>query len=419
MLPIQDRTIVATAMARCFAAVAAQKDAELPPQSVRWAAYVERTRQSLARLSTPLEALHFAQSQIGFGSSNTTEKFAPLLGLVEGLLYNEFPQYRKHIDQFADIAHNFPGTVLMHKGRPVGNILFLHARYVLNCLTHLPPPDTVLEIGGGYGAPARLWALNPIHRPRRQILVDIPESLFFADVFLSSEFSPDEVGYVTSPDPADMAALDKFRFVLCPLHCIEALKAYHVDLVINTGSMQEMSEDWVDFYTGWLDQQPCRFFYSLNYFAQPVSFLAESANLWSPRLSARWKARLLTWNPDLVRTYTTRNFLEMIAERVDDAPMTPDDAAAAWMRVAERVMTGQTLVEMMDIVRRCPHEELMFHTMRRGATGIIYHPKEVLYLANQLAESASRDFYAAHREDIDAVRTHFAGERAKGKENVY
>jgi hypothetical protein len=180
-----------------------------------------------------------------------------------------------------------------------------------------------------------------------------------------------------------------------------------------------MSEAWVDFYMDWLDRQPCRYFYSLNYFAQPILFLAESANLYSPRLSSRWVSRLLTWNPPLVRTYTTRNYLEMIAERFDDAALDTAEGQAAWNRVGERFMTGQVLAEMMDVLRRCPQEELIFATMRRAATEIADQPKEVLFLANWLAERGSRSFYQANRDDIDAVRAHFANSRAEGRESVY
>lgn len=416
---IEDPTIVARALQRCFGAIGDQSSAALPAHSVRWGTYVERMRQSLAQLSTPREAVHFAQSKIGFASTTTADRFGPLVPTIERQLIAEFPQFQREIGLFADSAHNFPGTNILYNGRVVGNVMMLHVRYVLSCLSRMPATDTVLEIGGGYGATARFWAINPIRRPRRQILLDIPESLFFADAFLSAEFSPDEVGYVTSSDPADIAALDGCRFVLCPLSRLDALQAYDVDLVINTGSMQEMNEEWVDFYTAWLDRQPCKYFYSSNYFAQPISFLAESANLWSPRLSSRWVSRLLTWNHALVRAYTTRNFLEMIAERFDDAALSIEEASAAWNRVAERFMNGQTLAEMMDIIRRCPNEELIFQTMRRGATEIADHPKEVLFLADLLAEKASRPFYDAHRDDIETIRSHFSQSRREGRESVY
>jgi putative sugar O-methyltransferase len=419
MTAMQDRSIVVRALQRCFHALGDQPAVPLPPHSTRWAAYVDRIRESLPRFSTPLEAVHFAQSRIGFGSGTMVEQFEPLLGLVEDQLYAEFPQFTREINQFADSAHNYPGTTLIHKGRPVGNVMFLHVRYVLTCLTHIPVTDTVMEIGSGYGAAARFWRANPIRQPRRQVLVDIPECLFFADVFLSAEFSPDEVGYVTSSNPADIAKLDTCRFILCPLNRLDALQAVHADLVINTGSLQEMNEEWVDFYMGWLDRQPCRYFYSLNYFAQPISFLAESANLYSPRLSSRWVSRLLRWNPPLVRTYTTRNFLEIIAERFDDAALNATEGQAAWNRVAERFMTGQVFAEMMDVLRRYPHEELVFATMLRAATEIADQPKEILYLANWLAERGSRPFYQAHRDEIDTVRTHFFNSRTEGRESVY
>ncbi len=171
----------------------------------------------------------------------------------------------------------------------VSNVLFFHLSYLLQCLTWVPKPGVICEIGGGYGAPARLW-LHESRPPTRNLCrlsVDFPESLFFAEVFLRSNFDGLTLHYVTDAKPLERDFVGQFRVVLCPIHHLDALNRLPFDLVINTGSMQEMTEEWIDFWMLWLKRQDCRFFYSMNYFGQPLNFLAESGKRLSPRPSAR------------------------------------------------------------------------------------------------------------------------------------
>lgn len=380
--PLSGRNSVDAAKTRLRAASTLPVDG-LPAHGVRWNAYAQLIRAAIESLETPIEVLQFAQTKIGFEHRGNIHHEGKFTALYERELAVSFPHFADRLTGFADIADSAPDTTYEHKGRLISNVLFYLARVVLSCLTHMPAaPKVVLEVGGGYGAPARIWMSNPISRPRCYLILDMPESLFFADIFLRKEFGENEVFYVTSSEPLAGETLDKYSFILCPLPFFVALLNLPVDLVINTGSLQEMSEEWVDFYKSWLDRQRCGWFYSLNYFAQPVNALWESGNLLSPRLSPAWLARLLRWNPAFVRMQADRDYLEALYEKVE-TPLDQSEALIILEHQMKRAPTGEVLVELMDIIRRCPDTLLMYrvlaYAMQMPAT-----PKEALWLTETL-----------------------------------
>ena len=64
------------------------------------------------------------------------------------------------------------------------------------CATRIAKLDQICEIGGGFGAPARLFLTNGYRRPRSYVIADLPESLFFAECFLRATLGNDRVRYV-------------------------------------------------------------------------------------------------------------------------------------------------------------------------------------------------------------------------------
>lgn len=379
---------------------------------MRWEAYAQRTRAAIITLATPVDVLQFAQSKIGFEHRGNIHHEGKFTALYERELAISFPQFAGQLNGFADIAESAPDTTYIHNGRLISNVLFYLTRVVLTCLAHLPTaPQVILEIGGGYGAPARTWMKNPIARPRCYLILDMSESLFFSDVFLRKEFGKDSVYYVTSGEAVPVETFEKYQFILCPLPHFAALQKLPVDLVINTGSLQEMSEEWVDFYKEFLDQQQCRWFYTLNYFSQPVNALWESGNLWSPRLSPAWAARLLRWNPAFIRMQADRDFLEALYEK-DESPVDPAEIDMLLKHLLQRDPTGESLAELMDLVRRRPNAELMLkvlsYAMRMPAA-----PKEALWLCETLlTQPISGDERAA----VEKWRTELESKRASGTE---
>lgn len=105
----------------------------------------------------------------------------------------------------------------------------------------------VLEIGAGYGGLAHhLMTLVP---QARYFLVDVPESLLFAAVYLSTLWPASDNVLVTPDNLADLAK-DTPGFTFVPNFlfddCCAGGAAF--DLVINTHSMSDMSEKQVRYY---------------------------------------------------------------------------------------------------------------------------------------------------------------------------
>lgn len=395
---------------------AANDDPNLPAYGERWQGYVERMRTAAAELSSAQALLQFAQTSIGFEHRGNIHHEGKFTALYERELYAEFPQFAAVVDRFGDIDGSAADTTYEHKGRLVSNVLFYLARIVLRCITHVPGVERVLEIGGGYGAPARLWLDNPVRPVRSYVILDIPESLFFSEVFLRSELGDSSVFYVTHDAPLDSKVLNAHRAILCPLSRHRALSSMPVDLVINTGSMQEMSEEWVSFYTTLLDRQRCRWFYSLNYFAQPISYLAESANVWSPRVSPRWVARSLRWNPAFIRMQSERNFLEALYEKDADPVPTVEQALECANHLRSRYMTGELFAEYMDLVRRTPAPDLMLDVLRRTMHEMPYHPKEAAYLVDALLALGAEQTIARNLSELRGYQAALREERRQGVE---
>jgi hypothetical protein len=183
--------------------------------------------------------------------------------------------------------------------------------------------------------------------------------------------------------------------------------------------MQEMTEEWIDFWMAWLRQQDCRFFYSLNYFAQPLNHMAEGGNTWSPRLTPEWTVRLQRSNPAFVMQQTVRNYAEIFAEKDSATPLTPRAAVGVrYEQTRQRVLHGQALLECMDIVRLDPGEDIIWDLLKRVAD-LRTLPKEAFFLAESLVKNASEGFRGKHGTQLMQIVKQVRRVRASGIENAY
>lgn len=106
---------------------------------------------------------------------------------------------------------------------------------------------TVLEIGGGFGGLA--YHLKRLLPQARYLIVDLPESLVFSCIYLSTLFPDDSNVLATSPDFISRS-MDRPGFTFIPNHFCPRLRdrEIRVDLAINTLSMSEMLESQVREY---------------------------------------------------------------------------------------------------------------------------------------------------------------------------
>jgi putative sugar O-methyltransferase len=368
----------------------------------RWQFFRDAIRRDVEGFQTVPEAIAYAQSAINFDHREEAAKFEPWASYSQSLLRHEYPQFDREIYTATDSEWSRPSTQLRIGGRLVSNMTHWHLRHVLTSLSYRSDIRSVIEIGGGYGAPARMWKLTA--GIDRYAIADFPECLFFAEVFLRANFPDADVLYVRGP--ADAARAGGADFVLCPIEHVESLASVHFDLAVNTGSMPEMTEEWVDFWMAHLDAADVSLFYSLNYFGQPLEFMSEAMNAWSPRPHPRWAARLLRAEPFFVLTQTTRVFAETMYEKGDAADV--EAANGAFARHEHRLFDVQCMLEQMDAVRVTGDAGQMWRVLERMMQQLGWVPMEAHWLAERLgatgAAGADRDRLADYTKRLRSIR---------------
>jgi hypothetical protein len=111
-----------------------------------------------------------------------------------------------------------------------------------------PPAERprILEIGGGYGGLAHyLMQLIP---QARYVIVDIPESLLFSSIYLSTLWPDKDNLLLTPDDPGKPGETAGFTFV--PNFLFDRCRTLYseFDLVINTLSLSEMNQEQIRYY---------------------------------------------------------------------------------------------------------------------------------------------------------------------------
>ena len=290
---MQGADIIRTARENLARATTRSVRANLPDAGWRWASYCQKLQQEISTFNNPVEVIHriqAPQTNAGYEARMTGSTLVEHARVMEEHCRVLFPEFESALPSFAESPLSLPETVCELGGRPVSSALYNLVLHTMRCLS-FTRPSRVLEIGGGYGAPGRLWLTNGLHRPSQYIDVDLPESLFYAEVFLRANFS--DVPIIYSHGPGDLRSLEspdgaRPQIFLCPASEIHLFADVPIDLVTNTGSLQEMTDEFVRFYMDWLDRSKAEFFYSSNYFAQPIDRLMEGMNYAAPVLGPRW-----------------------------------------------------------------------------------------------------------------------------------
>lgn len=182
---------------------------------------------------------------------------------------------------------------------------------------------TVVELGSGSGNFARAFRLL---RPNTTyVCIDLPESLFFAHLFLMMNFPEARVLYITEGGKP-VEELTRYDFVFIPTEFASAIAGNKVDLFVNMNSLGEMNNaviaHWFDFITNRID---VRYLFLLNRFLNriPQNFVEFRQHESSCSLAIGDAWEMLDWevDPDFERcpysTLVTRNLL-MIARRYQD-----------------------------------------------------------------------------------------------------
>ncbi len=399
---VDDRAIIDRARKNLERTLRSTETSSAPQSDSRWLAYSQWARQEIPSLRTVKEVVAFAQLRFGFESRPTGLRHQKYFKQIREKLLQEFTNTDDYINAFTESPFSARNACLTVDGRLVSSQLLNLVRFHLTAVAHTPPADTLCEIGGGYGAPARVWMTSPIRRPKKYIIVDLPESLFFAEVFLRAHFGDDVSNLAETPYG------DSGQFALCAAPLVGRLSKAPVDLVINTWSMQEMSDPWIDFYMNWLENSGARFFYSFNAMCRPIDRLGEVANSYSPRPSSNWVARMIG------RPEEGGSQGHVVFER-GATDSTRAEATALFDSLCRSPISIENMPRMIDCLRQIDDVPRTFLLLTRAMVDLDpLIPKELQYFCERIKDSPHLS--PKEREVVGAYQAQIANRREQGRE---
>jgi hypothetical protein len=125
-------------------------DRTLRPFGSQWAPSYDGIAKLIEGFSDSTEVIRFAQRAVPYDHRMPVDQVGDhMLALYDDLVRNEFPWFSDILDAMREHPDCIPETLAEIRGRPVSNILFWHARYVLCCLSYVPRPRRIIDIGGG------------------------------------------------------------------------------------------------------------------------------------------------------------------------------------------------------------------------------------------------------------------------------
>jgi putative sugar O-methyltransferase len=263
----------------------------LPSFGIRWGQLRDELKATISNFGSSAEAIKFAQMRAIFDHREPiTAADIPKIETAQHFLKYEYPEFADKIFLFKETRATSPGTAieipLPHGGNSlVSNILYWHAFHILTSLRFKGDIDSVCEVGGGYGNPALQWLTNPVKPVGRYCIVDMPEVLFFAEVFLRTALPNVKFHYATERKPASTS----LGITFVPIQLSGQTKNVPFDIVINTGSLAEMTDDWVNYWCNWLDEQNTKLFYSHNYMGNPAHKVYEAPTTLAPIVPRKWR----------------------------------------------------------------------------------------------------------------------------------
>lgn len=193
-----------------------------------WSNLVEMMKNEIGKLS-PEEAVKYAQTKCLFDHR---------------VPYNQELidfKIKRLTEEFGELPSIYESEYSIHTKNGYSNAFLWHLNFYLR-ITKAITPKSILEIGGGYGGLARIFKI--LHPEISYTIIDLPESLYFSKNFLELNGIKD-VNFIPAGDLSE-----KKEF----------------DLVINTGSFQEMFREVVKSYIDMIQNDlKVKYLYSCNY----------------------------------------------------------------------------------------------------------------------------------------------------------
>lgn len=380
---------------------AALDTSPLPSLGNRWGVFQKAMSDRIRNFATCAEAIDYAQRFANFDHRGPVHARSQYnIDTGKHLLRYEYPSLAHFVDQFEESPFSWPESLTWVDGtRPISEMMYFHISYVLTLLSYDRTITRLCEIGGGYGGPARLWMTNPIHPAQSYTIIDLPESLFFAEIFLSLSLPDIKIRYLSKS--GNQASTGEKEIILCPLQLHEDTEKLSFDAVVNTGSLGEMTSDWTKFWEKWLDRQSARLFFSHNLFGNPVEKLFEGRNAFAPMLPEGWDIGYIrTQHPMILLQSVERKFAEIIFKKNPD--VNPQDVERSLTaKHAKKLSLEDFIWFAYHINKTSLPAQITFVEKARKDFG--YDPVELLHLTENICAHA--DFSSQTAGEQQAMQT--------------
>ena len=246
------------------------------------------------------------------------------IAVLERSFGNFFDQFPAHFEEMVQVP---APTLGCWKGKRLTADLLRNVWYALKIQAWTRGKSDftshpILEIGSGSGSLARV--LKDLFPQAKIWLVDLPESLNFAAIYLKKTFPKSRFLRVYSPVDLD-EDIQSYDFVLLPASLKKVLYGRSFELAVNVWSFGEMPNSFVeDWFRLIQDECQVRFFFTLNAFMPPVtpgSIERINQGDWFAQMDSQWDILGYDVNPEIHRNPWIKNFytgLCLFAERVKE-----------------------------------------------------------------------------------------------------
>ena len=160
-------------------------------------------------------------------------------------------------------------SCLIYRGQRINQRVMRYAYYAsqIKKNTNLinNKKNLILDIGGGYGGLARL--LKNIYHDSTFIIIELPELCMLSAYFLKRNFINKNIGIFSDfKDKSKITSDDlrKYDFVILSQDFMQRFDNEVFDLIINTTSLGEMTDEMQNYYLTNIERCSKKYFYSVN-----------------------------------------------------------------------------------------------------------------------------------------------------------
>ena len=233
-------------------------------------------------------------------------------------LINLYHKISENIDVnvLRSVSESYSGnsSCLNYRGQRLNHRILRYAYYASQILNNTSFSEKekkiTLDLGGGYGGLSRVL-FNQLDNIT-SIIIEIPEVCAFAHYFLKNNFPDKKIGTIddlSSVEKIDGKLISNYDFIILPQTFIEKIDDNVVDLLINTTSLGEMSNEVQDYYIQQIERITRKYFYSVNR-AKVRKDKYDAKGFYNLKLNSRWKS--------IIYKYSHTYHIEFLGKKLKD-----------------------------------------------------------------------------------------------------